>query len=148
MLDPTYASGASWEYMTPGLDGAAPVPALDAYTSLAHPWGGAPSYVLPMYVLGVRPTAPGFAAWEVVVPAVEAVRGALGVRWARGRVPVVGGSVEVEWTWEEDEGKIQVKVKAPAGTKGRVSVLGREVKGEGAVEVDGGEERVVEFALA
>ncbi|KAK8169307.1 Six-hairpin glycosidase-like protein [Phyllosticta citrichinensis] len=151
MLEPTFASGASWEYMTPGLDGAQPAPALNAYTSLSHPWGGAPSYVLPMYVLGVRPTAPGFAQWEVVVPAVEAVRGALGVTWARGRVPVVGGSVEVEWTWEEDgkgEGNIVVKVKAPAGTRGRVSVLGKEVKGEGVVEVDGGEERVVEFALA
>ncbi|KAK8217679.1 Six-hairpin glycosidase-like protein [Phyllosticta paracitricarpa] len=117
MLNPAYDSGASWEYMTPGLNDTAPVPALDAYTSLAHPWGGAPSYVLPMYVLGVRATAAGFAQWEVVVPAFEVVRRDLGVTWARGRVPVVGGSVGVEWMWEGE--RVSVKVLAPRGTKGR-----------------------------
>jgi hypothetical protein len=41
-----YFTGASWEYLFP--DGS---PGLGLYTSLSHPWGGAPTYLLPQYVL-------------------------------------------------------------------------------------------------
>ncbi|KAK8253209.1 Six-hairpin glycosidase-like protein [Phyllosticta capitalensis] len=148
MLHPSYASGASWEYLTPGLS-SAPIPALSAYTSLSHPWGGAPTYMLPSFVLGVRATAPGFREWQVVVPAFEAVRRDLGVSWARGRVPVGGGgSVAVEWMREGEEVEVvKVRVSAPAGTKGRVGVGGREVRGEKIVSVEGGGESVVQFEL-
>jgi hypothetical protein len=54
-----YYTGASWEYLYP--DGS---PGIDLFTSLSHPWGGAPTYVLPEYVLGISATEPGFKTWE------------------------------------------------------------------------------------
>ncbi|EOD51596.1 putative alpha-l-rhamnosidase protein [Neofusicoccum parvum UCRNP2] len=41
VADDAYATGSSWEYVYG--DGR---PGLDTYTSHAHPWGGAPTYVL------------------------------------------------------------------------------------------------------
>ncbi|KAG8625233.1 hypothetical protein KVT40_006984 [Elsinoe batatas] len=58
VTDERYRSGASWEYLFP--DGS---PGIGDFTSLAHPWGGAPTYVLPEYVLGVTPTEPGYRRW-------------------------------------------------------------------------------------
>lgn len=46
--DPATRSGASWEYAKP--DGR---PGLGAFTSLAHPWGGAPTYVLTAWAAGL-----------------------------------------------------------------------------------------------
>ncbi|KAK5112253.1 hypothetical protein LTR62_004414 [Meristemomyces frigidus] len=54
-----YFSGASWEYLYP--DGS---PGLGPFTSLAHPWGAAPTYILHEYVLGISATAAGFRRWE------------------------------------------------------------------------------------
>lgn len=50
-----YYSGASWEYVQPNDS-----PGIDLFTSLAHPWGAAPTYVLSEYLLGVVPTSPGY----------------------------------------------------------------------------------------
>lgn len=44
-----YYTGASWEYTYP--DGS---PGIGLFTSLGHPWGGAPTYVYSNYLLGVR----------------------------------------------------------------------------------------------
>ncbi|PSK42121.1 Methylenetetrahydrofolate reductase 1 [Elsinoe australis] len=118
--DEKYRSGASWEYLYP--DGR---PGIDLFTSLSHPWGAAPSYVLPRWVLGVRETRPGFGEWEVR-PGMEG----LGLSWAKGRVPTPKGVIVVGW-WKEGKG-VRVEVEAPAGTRG-VVVVGRK-----RVEVDGG----------
>ncbi|EEY61461.1 glycoside hydrolase, putative [Phytophthora infestans T30-4] len=55
-----YRSGASWEYVSQSLE-----PGLKEFTSLSHPWGGAPTYVLTNYVAGIRPLVFGFRHWIV-----------------------------------------------------------------------------------
>ncbi|KAK7937359.1 Six-hairpin glycosidase-like protein [Apiospora aurea] len=62
--DPETSSGASWEYVLPDRR-----PGLDRFTSLAHPWGGAPTYVLTGWATGLQP-APGpaglwYQSWTV-----------------------------------------------------------------------------------
>ncbi|KAL1610602.1 hypothetical protein SLS60_002272 [Paraconiothyrium brasiliense] len=102
----SYYSGASWEYVK--LDGS---PGLDLYTSLAHPWGAAPSYVLPEYLLGVRPIAPGYETF-VINPAI----GFLDLKEASGRVPTPFGAIKAGWTVNATHAVIGITV--PEGTAG------------------------------
>jgi hypothetical protein len=83
-----YYSGASWEYVKP--DGS---PGLDLFTSLSHPWGAAPTYVLPEYLLGVVPTSPGYKT-ATITPLI----GFLNLGEVSGRVPTPDGPIEVSWT--------------------------------------------------
>lgn len=105
-----YYSGASWEYVKP--DGS---PGIDLFTSLAHPWGAAPTYVLPEYLLGVQPLEAGYKRF-VLKPAV----GYLGLDSAKGRVPTPHGPIEVSWTVKDREGIVVVRV--PEGTKGEIKI--------------------------
>ncbi|KAJ5317845.1 hypothetical protein PENANT_c004G01211 [Penicillium antarcticum] len=105
-----YYTGTSWEYVFP--DGR---PGLDLYTSHAHPWGAAPTFVLTEYVLGVQPTAPGFSEW-VFKPAVLTP----GVSWARGRVPTPHGSIEASWKLREEVKEVDLRICSPRETKGTV----------------------------
>lgn len=126
VTDDRYATGASWEYVAG--DGR---PGLGGFTSHAHPWGGAPTYVLSEYVLGVRATRPGFAEWEFV-PGVAGVE----VGWVEGRVPVPGGGIEAGWE-REGGGRVRVRVCGVEGTRGVVRVAGRRelvVDGRGCVD--------------
>ncbi|KAJ4373480.1 hypothetical protein N0V86_007620 [Didymella sp. IMI 355093] len=82
-----YYSGASWEYVKP--DGS---PGIDLFTSLAHPWGAAPTYVLPEYLLGVAPSSPGYKT-AVITPLI----GYLNLPQVSGRVPTPYGPIEVAW---------------------------------------------------
>lgn len=45
------SSGASREYVNQDGD-----PGLGLFTSLSHPWGGAPTYLTTAWVAGLRPT--------------------------------------------------------------------------------------------
>ncbi|KAL4761131.1 Six-hairpin glycosidase-like protein [Aspergillus foveolatus] len=85
-----YYTGTSWEYLYP--DGR---PGLDLFTSLAHPWGGAPTYVLTEYLLGIQPTSPGFIEW-----AFRPVITGMGLSWVEGRVPTPRGSINTGWVVE------------------------------------------------
>ncbi|KAI5358127.1 putative six-hairpin glycosidase superfamily, alpha-L-rhamnosidase domain-containing protein [Septoria linicola] len=101
-----YHSGASWEYEYP--DGR---PGIDLFTSLAHPWGAAPTYVLPEYVLGVTALTPGFRTWSF-----EPLIGSLGLKEANGTTwtpsgPIVAG-------WKIVDGIAVVSATAPNGTTG------------------------------
>ncbi|EMD67718.1 glycoside hydrolase family 78 protein [Bipolaris sorokiniana ND90Pr] len=134
--DEQYASGASWEYVKP--DGR---PGITAFTSLAHPWGAAPTYVLPEYLLGVTPVTAGYAR-VVVQPAV----GYLGLDKVQGRVPTPFGSLEVGWTVEG--GKAKVEIEVPEGIKGEVRVpKGWKVDGKqeegGMMELGSGTTEIV-----
>ncbi|KAG6355071.1 hypothetical protein INS49_004152 [Diaporthe citri] len=64
----TTATGASWEYVSQAGD-----PGLGLFTSLAHPWGGAATYMLTERVLGLRPADGvegfGYGSWVVDVSA-------------------------------------------------------------------------------
>ncbi|KAL1883985.1 hypothetical protein Daus18300_000093 [Diaporthe australafricana] len=103
MADPANAnySGAFWETLEP--DGT---PGLGLVTSLCHGWSAGPTAELSRYVLGVQPTAPGFAKWKV-----QPVT--LGLEWAKGRYPTVLGDVIVEWRFEN--GLLKMQVESPGG---------------------------------
>lgn len=125
-----YYTGTSWEYVYP--DGR---PGLDLFTSHAHPWGGAPTYIFSEYVLGVQPAKPGFEEWLFRPVIVD------GLTWARGRVPTPRGNIQAEWV--VDGMSVVLEVRAPAGTKGVVSIplVAREcrITGDGHQEYCGGE---------
>ncbi len=70
--------------------------------SLCHAWGASPLYLLGKYYLGVKPTAPGYAAYLV-----EPNLG--GLEWIQGKVPTPDGEIELYVSKE------QVKIKAATG---------------------------------
>lgn len=105
-----YYSGATWEYMNP--DGT---PGLDRYTSLAHPWGSAPSYVLPQYVLGLQAAEPGWKKWTL-----RPFVAGLDLDWASGKERTRYGTIEA--SWRLDAGKLEIVVSAPKGTEGTIAL--------------------------
>lgn len=140
-----YYTGATWEYLYP--DGS---PGIDLYTSLSHPWGSAPTYVLSSYVLGVRPLEPGYKIW-VFEPVLMLE---LGLQWAEGRVPTPHGTIEARW--EIADGNVRMTVKGPSGTSGVCRLRGgkaRKVNKRDAedsvheVMVTGGERITVVFDI-
>ncbi|KAL4795807.1 Six-hairpin glycosidase-like protein [Aspergillus venezuelensis] len=107
-----YYTGTSWEYVYP--DGR---PGLDLFTSHAHPWGGAPTYIFPEYVLGIQPVKPGFEEW-----AFRPTLTHTGLSWAKGRVPSPRGGIKASWEIEDDGKTVSLEVCAPKGTKGTFSI--------------------------
>jgi alpha-L-rhamnosidase len=103
-------SGADWELVA--TDGA---PGFGASTSLAHGWATGATADLSSYVLGVRPTAPGFRRWLV-----QPHPGSLA--WVEGNVPTPHGTIEVRWAQDTGTGRLRLQVKAPPGTSGTVAV--------------------------
>ncbi|KAF2207756.1 glycoside hydrolase family 78 protein [Cercospora zeae-maydis SCOH1-5] len=101
-----YFSGASWEYVFP--DGK---PGIDLFTSLAHPWGAAPTYVLPQYLVGVTALEPGFKSW-----AFEPMIGALGLSEANATTWTPAGPIAAEWKIVGEEAI--VTASAPEGISG------------------------------
>ncbi|KUJ15991.1 Six-hairpin glycosidase, partial [Mollisia scopiformis] len=96
-----YYTGAAWEYVY--ADGS---PGIGIFTSLCHPWGGAPTYILTDYVLGVRRELNGTTGeygW-VFDPVLEVAQG-LGLSWVNGTVPLVGGGW-IEAGWAVTEGNV------------------------------------------
>ncbi|HEV2499488.1 MAG TPA: alpha-L-rhamnosidase C-terminal domain-containing protein, partial [Terriglobia bacterium] len=68
---------------------------IQATGTSCHAWSAAPTYFLSTLILGVRPTKPGYAEYDVAPhPA--------GLEWAKGAVPTVHGLVQVDWKWESD----------------------------------------------
>ena len=135
----SYYSGASWEYVKP--DGS---PGIDLFTSLAHPWGAAPTYVLPEYLLGVRPVTPGYKNF-VLQPAL----GYLGLKEAVGRVPTPFGAINASW-WV-DGSKAMVDVEVPGNLTGILKIPGGWVEegskySTGEAELASGHHRVVLYA--
>ena len=105
MADPTGANytGCFWETLS-----AEGGPGLGAITSLCHAWGSGPTSELTTYVLGLQPMKPGYSEW-LVSPVT------MGLSWARGVVPVPGGSIHVSWNATDDIVN-RVEITAPKGT--------------------------------
>ncbi|RMY11697.1 hypothetical protein D0868_02987 [Hortaea werneckii] len=82
-----YRSGASWEYVYP--DGS---PGIDLFTSLSRPWGGAPTYVLPESVVGIRAVGPGYREWALMAAVAE-----MGLEHASATAVTPFGNIEVTW---------------------------------------------------
>lgn len=105
-----YSSGASWEYVKP--DGS---PGIDLFTSLAHPWGAAPTYVFSEYLLGVQPTSPGYKTF-----AIRPLLGYLELNEIHGKVPTPKGSIEVSWNIEGR--KVILTITVPEGITGTLEI--------------------------
>ena len=73
------------------IDGA---DAFDKAGSLCHGWSSVPLYVYYAYVLGVKPTEPGFAKYTVLPQS-------CGLRSACGRVPMPGGYIDIKWELQD-----------------------------------------------
>tara|TARA_R110000868_G_scaffold83515_3_gene235677 strand:- start:21816 stop:24008 length:2193 start_codon:yes stop_codon:yes gene_type:complete len=92
--------------------------------SLCHAWGASPIYLLGKYYLGVKPTKPGYAEYEIK-PELG------GLQWMEGKVPTPNGAVEVycnkkeiSVTADEGEGKLIFESKSkPTTNKGQITQL-------------------------
>ncbi|KAI1174195.1 glycoside hydrolase family 78 protein [Nemania sp. FL0916] len=109
-----------------------------ADTSLAHGWSTGVTPLLTTYVLGVKPTAPGFREWTVQVHGADVDN----IPWARGVVPTPYGPLGVNWTVAAD-GTLDVVVDPPMGTNG--TVLGRKASEAQGMRVEGGKKTAVRF---
>ncbi|KFY52885.1 hypothetical protein V496_08090 [Pseudogymnoascus sp. VKM F-4515 (FW-2607)] len=115
-----YRTGSSWEYLFP--DGS---PGIGLFTSLNHPWGGAPTYIYTDFILGVRRernASTGEAGW-VFDPVWEVVEG-LGLTWAKGKMPLPGGKGWIEASWSGEKESTEMKITAPEGVKVEVRQRG------------------------
>ncbi|KAL4159505.1 hypothetical protein PRNP1_000082 [Phytophthora ramorum] len=101
-----YRSGASWEYVSQSLE-----PGLQEFTSLSHPWGGAPTYALTNYVAGIRPVEFGFRRWIV-----NPLASGLDIKSANATVSTPYGSISA--AWELVDTLLCVTITAPEGTEG------------------------------
>ncbi|KAK8108242.1 uncharacterized protein PG998_010255 [Apiospora kogelbergensis] len=111
MADPQNANytGTFWETLD-----AAGRPGLGLSTSLCHGWSAGPTAELTRYVLGARPTQPGWATFDVAPVT-------LGMTSAAGRVQTPAGTVYVQWGFDDAlGGLLSIEVNAPAGTSGTV----------------------------
>ena len=89
--------------------------------SLCHAWGASPVYLLGKYYLGVRPTKPGYAEFEI--------RPSLGdLDWLQGDVPTPHGMIHVEMNRHE------VKVLATEGS-GTLFIAGQQIPVKSGTEV-------------
>ncbi|GAA4507332.1 hypothetical protein GCM10023191_065620 [Actinoallomurus oryzae] len=95
-----------WEHVQP--DGT---PNLKQFSSLAHGWASAPTTILTTRVLGVQPTAAGFASYAVVPHAGD-------LKWAEGTVPTPRGNITA--SWRNDGHGFRLEVTAHA--KGRLGI--------------------------
>lgn len=103
-----YYSGASWEYLYP--DGS---PGIGLFTSLAHPWGAAPTYVLPEYVLGVTATSPGYKTWRFAP-----LLSGLDLDEANGTIITPHGPINASWQILPGGKEAVVTANVPEGTTG------------------------------
>jgi hypothetical protein len=102
-----HGPGTTWE--TIGPYGGPPV---DIHPSYDSGWSSGAAPLLTDYALGVRPTAPGYATFDV-----EPHRGDL--LWAQGVVPTPHGAIKVGWRGEA--AGLRVEITAPPGTVARVT---------------------------
>ncbi|KAH8588304.1 Six-hairpin glycosidase-like protein [Bisporella sp. PMI_857] len=113
LTNPETTTGASWEYVD--LSGN---PGLGLFTSLSHPWGGAPTYLLTEWFAGLQAAKGvegfGYGKW-VINPSVGVANG---LKNASARVVTAfDGFLEVQWRITNGTTMV-VSVKAPRRTSG------------------------------
>lgn len=77
------------------------------FTSLCHGWSAGVLPLLSKYVLGIRPSGPGYRSFKFD-PRPS------GLEWVEGRVPVPGGFIEARVERKKD-GSLERRFKAPKG---------------------------------
>ncbi|KAF3017037.1 hypothetical protein E8E14_000766 [Neopestalotiopsis sp. 37M] len=111
-------TGASWEYISMSGD-----PGLGLFTSLGHPWGGAPTYVLPEYVTGVRTTVGaegfGYKRWTFS----PQLGLDMGLEEASSEIMTSMGE-PIRASWKLGGRTLSVLVDVPSGTAGTFQING------------------------
>ncbi|KAI1379576.1 Six-hairpin glycosidase-like protein [Hypoxylon crocopeplum] len=112
LADNRTSTGASWEYVN--LDEG---PGLGLFTSLSHPWGGAPTYVLTEWAAGIQAAEGvdgfGYRSW-VVAPQMGVYMGLEDV--SARVVTAFDGDLAVHW--QVENGTMAVTILAPSETRG------------------------------
>ncbi|KAG9249088.1 Six-hairpin glycosidase-like protein [Calycina marina] len=85
------------------------------FTSMCHGWSTGIVPAVTNYILGVRPTGPGFSTWVIKPMPGD-------VAWAKGEVPTPHGSIKVYWFNNSAEGLFYLHAIVPDGTSGTISV--------------------------
>ncbi len=70
--------------------------------SLCHGWSGIPAWFYGAYVLGVKPTAPGFKEYDV-----KPISGVFTT--AEGTVPTPDGQIDIKWNTENGQVRMDVE---------------------------------------
>jgi alpha-L-rhamnosidase len=116
----TDPGGVLWEVM--GTDGTVHTPGINGQgngaTSLAHAWSTGPTSALSQYVLGIAPTSPGYATWQVAPQPGN-------LAWAQGQAPTPHGPITVRWAQQgggQTNNTFDLEVTAPPGTSGTITV--------------------------
>ena len=87
--------------------------------SMSHGWGSNVLVEIQRALLGVRPTAPGYATFDVSPPVT-------GLTWARGTVPTPRGDVAVYWRRSHgDDDVFTLDVAIPANASATVRIPAR-----------------------
>ena len=111
--------------------------------SLCHAWGASPIYLLGRYYLGVKPTKPGYAEFEI--------RPTLGgLEWMEGTIPTPDGTITVKMNGEELSveattgcGWLYLAAKqAPSASVGTFEPVG---EGEYRLRIEAGKPVVVNY---
>jgi hypothetical protein len=100
--------------------------------SVDHRWASGVGALLQQYVLGVTPTRPGFATWQVAPHGGD-------LRWAQGRVPTPQGPLTTWWARLGRPGSpsaYTMVVSAPSRTRGELEL---PVPDRGQLTFDGHE---------
>lgn len=82
---------------------------LTEMTSRCHAFSATPVFDLSTYVLGLRPTAPGFKRFE-------ACPWFGNLEWAKGSMPTPTGPISL--SWQNKNGRITLEITVPAGISG------------------------------
>jgi alpha-L-rhamnosidase len=85
----------------------------DGSTSLAHGWSTGALPALTDWVLGVRPTRPGYVEYSLAPHPGD-------VTWACGAVPTPQGTLRAAWQQTDD--RFTLRVDAPSGTTGHLAI--------------------------
>ncbi|HEY3282177.1 MAG TPA: alpha-L-rhamnosidase C-terminal domain-containing protein [Armatimonadota bacterium] len=85
------------------------------FVSLCHGWSAGPTAWLTQYVLGVKPTSPGFRT-------VEIRPNLAGLKWAKGDVPTPHGAIHV--VYRRAGMGVKAEIQVPPGVKATVVSAG------------------------
>lgn len=107
-----FRSGGTWEYVNQNLS-----PGLSLFTSLGHPWGNAPTYVLPEFVAGLWAVAPGYKTW-LFGPGYKG----FDLSYANTTISTKFGSLKAGWSLNNQGNQLTITIDAPVGTSGSVAL--------------------------
>ncbi|KAJ5752487.1 hypothetical protein N7520_009404 [Penicillium odoratum] len=88
----------------------------EGFTSMSHGWSTGIVPLMSNYILGVRPTGPGFKTWQICP-----VSDGGDLTWARGEVGTPQGSILVSWSKNANR-TFDLQIETPENSSGVVCV--------------------------